>query len=58
MAIQVIEKGYSTKGISQLLSISEHTVYGYVKELFSKFEVRSRAELVQIAKQLNMFGFE
>lgn len=56
--LMLIEKGYPTKEISKLLSISEHTVYGYVKELFRKFEVNNRTELVQSAKSLNLFGFK
>jgi DNA-binding NarL/FixJ family response regulator len=56
--LQLIEKGYSTKEIGRLLTLSENTVYGYVKDLFAKFQVNSRTELVQAAKSLNVFGFK
>ncbi|MFW5425796.1 MAG: response regulator [Methylophagaceae bacterium] len=56
--LQLIEKGYTTKEISKLLKLSENTIYGYVKDLFSKFNVSSRTELIQTAKQLNLFGFK
>ncbi len=56
--LQLIEKGYTTKEIGKFLKLSENTVYGYVKDLFSKFNVSSRTELIQIAKQLNVFGFK
>jgi len=56
--LQLIEKGYSTKEISKFLNLSENTIYGYVKDLFSKFSVTSRTELIQTAKQLNLFGFK
>jgi len=56
--LQLIEKGFSTKEICGFLNLSENTVYGYVKDLFSKFSVSSRTELIQTAKQLNLFGFK
>jgi DNA-binding NarL/FixJ family response regulator len=56
--LQLIEKGYSTKEIGNFLNLSENTIYGYVKDLFSKFSVSSRTELIQTAKQLNLFGFK
>lgn len=56
--LQLIEKGYSTKEVSNLLKLSENTIYGYVKDLFGKFNVSSRIELIQAAKQLNVFGFK
>jgi DNA-binding NarL/FixJ family response regulator len=56
--LQLIEKGYATKEIAKLLNLSENTIYGYVKELFNKFSVSSRTELIQMAKQLNLFGFK
>ncbi len=56
--LQLIEKGYSTKEIGNFLNLSENTIYGYVKDLFSKFNVSSRTELIQTAKQLNLFGFK
>ncbi len=56
--LQLIEKGYTTKEVAKLLNLSENTIYGYVKELFNKFSVSSRTELIQIAKQLNLFGFK
>ncbi len=56
--LQLIEKGYTTREISNFLALSENTVYSYVKDLFHKFEVSSRTELIQSAKQLNLFGFK
>jgi len=56
--LQLIEKGYTTKEIGKFLKLSENTVYGYVKELFNKFSVTSRTELIQTAKQLHLFGFK
>lgn len=41
-----IQSGLSEKEIASQLSLSPHTVHGYVKELYVKFAVRSRAELL------------
>jgi len=41
-----LQSGLSEKEIARSLSLSQHTVHGYVKELYSKFGVRSRAELL------------
>jgi len=54
--LQLIEKGCSTLEISNFLDLSEHTVKGYIKELFSRFEVHSRTELIQSARQLHFFS--
>ena len=41
-----LQSGLSEKEIALSLSLSQHTVHTYVKELYSKFGVRSRAELL------------
>ena len=54
--LQLIEKGYTSPEISNVLDLSEHTIKGYIKELFSRFNVHSRTELIQTARQLNFFS--
>ena len=54
--LQLIEKGFTTSEIGHLLELSEHTVKSYVKDLFSRFDVHSRTELVQTARQLHFFS--
>jgi len=54
--LQLIEKGCTTAEIGNLMTLSEHTVKGYVKELFSRFDVHNRTELIQIARQLHFFS--
>jgi len=54
--LQLIEKGFTTSEISHLLSLSEHTIKSYIKELFLRFDVHSRTELVQTARQLHFFS--
>jgi len=41
-----VQAGLSEKEIAKQLSLSPHTVHGYVKDLYGKFGVRSRAELL------------
>ena len=47
--IQLIAKGFSTKQIAELLSISFETVQSHRKNLLSKFNLSSSAELICIA---------
>jgi len=54
--LQLIEKGLTSREISELLELSEHTVKGYVKDLFSRFSVHNRTELIQTARQLHFFS--
>jgi len=54
--LQLIEKGLTSPEIAKLLQLSEHTIKGYIKELFSRFEVHNRTELIQTARQLHFFS--
>jgi DNA-binding NarL/FixJ family response regulator len=44
--IELIRKGYTNKQIGTLLCISHHTVNSHLKKIFLKFNVNSRARLV------------
>jgi len=54
--LQLIEKGLTSPEISNLLNLSEHTVKSYIRELFSRFDVHNRTELIQTARQLHFFS--
>ncbi len=56
--LQLIEKGYTSPEISQLLDLSGHTIKGYIKDLFSRFNVHNRTELIQTARQLHFFSLK
>lgn len=42
--LQAIAKGYTVQQVAALLSLSPHTVAGYLKEVYRKLAVSSRAE--------------
>lgn len=42
--LQLIGKGYSNAEVAELLGISANTAAGYVKEIYRKLGIRSRAE--------------
>lgn len=54
--LQLVEKGLTSPEISDLLKLSEHTVKSYIRELFSRFDVHNRTELIQTARQLHFFS--
>jgi len=54
--LQLVEKGFTTPEISKLLKLSVHTVKGYIQELFLRFNVHNRMELIQTARQLHFFS--
>lgn len=44
--LMMLSKGYSNKEIADKLSLSTETVHGYLKNVYEKMHVRSRAEAV------------
>jgi DNA-binding NarL/FixJ family response regulator len=44
--LHLLLKGDSEKQVARKLELSKHTVHVYVKELYRRFEVSSRAELL------------
>lgn len=53
-ALAYLSKGLSVKECAVAMDISHHTVSGYVKELYRKLNVSSRAELTQRAMRAGM----
>ncbi len=49
--VSLIEKGFSNQEISDKLVISMSTVKTHVKNIFSKYNVRSRTELIMILQE-------
>ncbi len=50
----LIAKGYSAKECARMMSISHHTVSGYIKEIYRKLQVNSRAEAALEAARLGL----
>ncbi len=49
-----IVKGFSIRESAELMGISPHTVSGYVKDIYKKLQVSSRAEVVAEAVRLGL----
>jgi DNA-binding NarL/FixJ family response regulator len=50
----LIAKGYSTPKVAELLEISRNTASGYVKTIYSKLNISSRAEAAMEASRLGI----
>ncbi len=54
--LTLVGKGLSTGEVGSLLGISRHTAAGYVKEVYRKLEISSRAEAALKAVDLGLVG--
>lgn len=52
----LIARGYPNSRIAQLLAISRHTVAGYVKDIYRKLAISSRAEATLVAARRGLVG--
>lgn len=52
--LKLISKGLTQAETARLLGISPHTVAGYVKELYRKLNVSSRAEAALLARDMGL----
>lgn len=52
--LKLIAKGLTQAEVGRLLNISRHTVAGYVKELYRKLNVSSRAEAALLARDMGL----
>lgn len=52
--LQMIGKGFTQAECARLLGISPNTVTGYVKEIYRKLNISSRAEAALIAKEMGL----
>jgi DNA-binding NarL/FixJ family response regulator len=51
-----VAKGYTLPEIGQQLSLSRHTIADYVKQIYRKLNVSSRAEAALEAQRMGLFG--
>lgn len=54
--LTLLAKGYSVKELARLLNISHHTAAGYVKTIYQKLQISSRAEATSEACRLNLIA--
>ncbi|OYY94327.1 MAG: DNA-binding response regulator [Hydrogenophilales bacterium 28-61-23] len=52
--LRLISKGMTQAETARLLGISQHTVAGYVKEVYRKLNVSSRAEAALLARDMGL----
>lgn len=52
--LTLLAKGYSVKELARLLTISDHTAAGYVKTIYRKLNVSSRAEATLEATKMGL----
>ena len=53
-SLRYIVKGFSIKECAELMEISTHTVSGYIKDVYKKLHVSSRAEVTSEAVRLGL----
>lgn len=53
--LMMIAKGFSVKESARHMNISHHTVSGYIKEIYRKLHVNSRAEAAALATRLGLY---
>ncbi|MHA4895400.1 response regulator transcription factor [Pedobacter sp. PWIIR3] len=54
--LQLLAKGYSNADIAEQLFLSVSTVKTHVSNLFSKMNVKSRTQTIEMAKRLNIIA--
>jgi DNA-binding NarL/FixJ family response regulator len=54
--LKLIAKGLNVPRIAELLGLSKHTVAGYVRDVYRKLSINSRAEATLVAAQRGMLG--
>lgn len=54
--LEYITKGFTSKEIAGLMSVSQHTVLTYVRRIYTKLEVNSKAEAIYEARNQGLLG--
>lgn len=54
--LEHITKGFTADEIATQLSVSRHTILTYVRRIYAKLEVNSRAEVITKARKLGLLG--
>jgi DNA-binding NarL/FixJ family response regulator len=54
--LEFITKGFTSEEIANLMSVSRHTVLTFVRRIYSKLEVNSKAEAIYEARKQGLLG--
>jgi DNA-binding NarL/FixJ family response regulator len=54
--LQLITKGFTAEEIAKLMQVSHHTVQTYVRRIYSKLKVTSKAEAIYEARSIGLLG--
>ena len=52
--LRLIAQGYSNKHTARELDISHYTIAGYIKDIYRKLEINSRAEAAVMAIKIGL----
>lgn len=52
--LHLMVKGKTIKAVAEFLTLSEHTIHGYVKAIYKKLKVHNRAQLTAKAQELSL----
>jgi DNA-binding NarL/FixJ family response regulator len=55
--LSLITKGFTAEEIGNLLGVSHHTVLSYVRRIYTKLEVSSKAEAIFEARAMGLLGY-
>ena len=55
--LKLISKGYKVPETAEILGIKSSTCYGYVKDIYSKLDINSRAEATIAAGKMGLIDF-
>ncbi|MGV6852660.1 MAG: response regulator [bacterium] len=54
--LRLIARGYKNREVAEYLEISEHTVHGYIKDIYRLLDISSRAEATIEASKRGLIG--
>jgi DNA-binding NarL/FixJ family response regulator len=54
--LELITKGFTSEEIAELIQVSRHTVHSFVRRIYKKLQVNSKAEAIYEARSQGLLG--